>query len=90
MSVASRVPTIAEESTIVPPPTVVMKIASRAGGDIATAQVGDPLSLLFEIQERNSPYSIFVRELIATDGSDSSEILLIDSQGCPVDQVRPL
>ena len=86
LSVASRVPTIAEESTVVPGPTVVMKIAARQGGDIQTAQVGDPLSLFFEIQELNSPYSIFVRELIATDGIDNSEILLIDSRGCPTDQ----
>ncbi|KAK4015822.1 uncharacterized protein LOC116925414 [Daphnia magna] len=86
LSVASRVPTIAEESTVVPGPTVVMKIAARQGGDIQTAQVGDPLSLFFEIQEPNSPYSIFVRELIATDGIDNSEILLIDSNGCPTDQ----
>lgn len=90
LSVASRVPTIAEESTVVPPPTVLMKIAARveSGDDISTAQVGDPLSLVFEIQELNTPYSIFVRELIATDGSDSGEILLIDSRGCPTDQVR--
>ena len=86
LSVASRVPTIAEESTVVPAPTVVMKIAARQGGDISTAQVGDPLSLFFEIQEKNTPYSIFVRELIATDGIDNSEILLIDSRGCPTDQ----
>lgn len=86
LSVASRVPTIAEESTVVPAPTVLMKIAARQGGDISTAQVGDPLSLFFEIQERNTPYSIFVRELIATDGVDNSEILLIDSRGCPTDQ----
>lgn len=86
LSVASRVPTIAEESTIVPAPTVVMKIAARQGGDISTAQVGDPLSLFFEIQEPNSPYSIFVRELIATDGIDNNEIMLIDDRGCPTDQ----
>lgn len=31
------------------------------------------------------PYEIFVRELIAVDGVDASEILLIDSLGCPTD-----
>ena len=86
LSVASRVPTVAEESTIVPAPTVLMKIKARDGGDLNAAQVGDPLSLLFEIQERNSPYSIFVRELIASDGVDNNEILLIDANGCPTDQ----
>lgn len=31
------------------------------------------------------PYEIFVRELVAVDGQDQSEILLIDSNGCPTD-----
>lgn len=87
LSVASRVPTVAEESTVVPPPTVVMNIAVRNGQDTQTAQVGDPLALLFEIENaEKSPYSIFVRELIATDGVDGGEIMLIDSRGCPTDQ----
>ena len=30
---------------------------------------------------RGSPYQIFVRELVAMDGRDASEILLIDSIG---------
>ena len=51
-----------------------------------SAKVGDRLALRFEIQDRmNSPYEIFVRELIASDGIDASEILLIDSIGCPTD-----
>lgn len=33
----------------------------------------------------NSPFEIFVRELVAMDGVDSSEITLIDSDGCPTD-----
>lgn len=37
---------------------------------------------LFIIQ---GPYEIFVRELVAVDGQDQSEILLIDSNGCPTD-----
>jgi hypothetical protein len=28
---------------------------------------------------------MFVRELVAMDGVDSSEIVLIDSNGCPTD-----
>lgn len=87
LSVASRVPTVAEESTVVPPPVVLMNIAVRNGDDTSTAQVGDPLALLFEIKDaEKSPYSIFVRELIATDGLDGGEIMLIDSRGCPTDQ----
>lgn len=31
------------------------------------------------------PFEIFVRELVAIDGGDSSEIVLIDSIGCPTD-----
>ncbi|GFT87222.1 uncharacterized protein NPIL_480471 [Nephila pilipes] len=31
------------------------------------------------------PYDIFVRELVAMDGIDNSEILLIDALGCPTD-----
>lgn len=39
-----------------------------------------PVSLCSE-----GPYEIFVRELVAVDGVDSSEIVLIDSSGCPTD-----
>ncbi|XP_024081755.1 uncharacterized protein LOC106664049 [Cimex lectularius] len=73
------------ESSFVLSPTVTMHITDRNGDDILTAQVGDPLSLRFRILDANTPYEIFVRELIAFDGVDSSEILLIDSMGCPTD-----
>ncbi len=43
--------------------------------------MGDPLALRFEIEDEWSPYQIFVRELVAMDGKDTSEILLIDSIG---------
>jgi hypothetical protein len=43
------------------------------------------LSLRFEIADATSPYEIFVRELIAMDGSDGAEIVLIDARGCPTD-----
>lgn len=42
-------------------------------------------ALRFEIMDQNSPFEIFVRELVAMDGVDSSEITLIDSRGCPTD-----
>ncbi|KAF6199162.1 hypothetical protein GE061_007187 [Apolygus lucorum] len=73
------------ESSFVLSPTVTMHITDRSGDDIHAAQVGDPLSLRFRIVDQNTPYEIFVRELIAFDGVDSSEILLIDSNGCPTD-----
>lgn len=67
-------------------PNVAMKITDRNGGDVMpSAEVGDPLALRFEIMDKNSPYEIFVRELVAMDGVDSSEIVLIDSDGCPTD-----
>lgn len=74
-----------EETAFVISPTVMMRITNRAGGDIHAAQVGDPLSLRFHILDDRSPYEIFVRELIALDGVDASEILLIDGDGCPTD-----
>lgn len=43
------------------------------------------MALRFEITDEQSPYEIFVRDLIAMDGQDSSEILLIDERGCPTD-----
>ena len=39
------------------------------------------MALRFEILDKRSPYEIFVRELVAMDGLDTSEILLIDSLG---------
>jgi hypothetical protein len=48
-------------------------------------KVGDPLALKFEIMDEDSPYEIFVRELVAMDGANSGEITLIDSNGCPTD-----
>ncbi|XP_050528281.1 uncharacterized protein LOC126898361 [Daktulosphaira vitifoliae] len=74
-----------EETAFVISPTVMMRITSREGGDIHAAQVGDPLSLRFHILDDKSPYEIFVRELIAMDGVDTSEIILIDNDGCPTD-----
>ena len=39
------------------------------------------MALRFEIDDPTSPYELFVRELVAMDGKDTSEILLIDSRG---------
>lgn len=58
-------------------PTVIMKITDRNGNDISTAQVGDALSLKFEFVDKNTPYQMFIRELVAVDGVDSAEIMLI-------------
>lgn len=62
-----------------------MSITDRQGNPIKTAQVGDSLSLRVEITDKNTPYQIFIRELVAVDGVDTSDIMLIDSSGCPTD-----
>ncbi|XP_053203978.1 uncharacterized protein LOC128388582 [Panonychus citri] len=84
---------IAEKDSLRPPiqeatvtsPTVTMRITDRDGNDIKSAEVGDQLSLRFEIPDYSSPYEIFVREVIADDGVDASEFTLIDEKGCPTD-----
>lgn len=79
-------PSMSEE-IFVDSPNVIMKITSRDGNDIKrSAEVGDPLALKFEIMDQESPYEIFVRELVALDGTDNAEITLIDANGCPTDQ----
>ncbi|XP_023159316.1 uncharacterized protein LOC101454200 [Ceratitis capitata] len=78
-------PALSEE-VIVDSPNVIMKITSRDGSDVMrSAEVGDPLALKFEILDEHSPYEIFVRELVAMDGTDNAEITLIDANGCPTD-----
>ncbi len=47
--------------------------------------MGDPLELRFEIFDAESPYEIFVRDLLAKDGNDQNQISLLDSQGCPTE-----
>lgn len=80
-------PALSEE-VIVDSPNVAMKITDRSGNDaVPSAEVGDPLALKFQILNPNSPYEIFVRELVAMDGVDSSEIVLIDARGCPTDHL---
>ncbi|ODN03182.1 Cuticlin-1 [Orchesella cincta] len=74
------------QESIVDSPNVAMRVTDRRGESTGSAQVGDPLSLRFEIVDPNSPYDIFVRELIAMDGVDGSEIMLLDGEGCPTDQ----
>jgi hypothetical protein len=78
-------PALSEE-VIVDSPNVIMKITTRDGSEMMqSAEVGDPLALHFEIMDEQSPYEIFVRELVAMDGADSGEITLIDARGCPTD-----
>jgi len=77
-------PSLYEES-VVDSPNVLMRVADDQGQDTKTATVGDPLSLIFEILDPESPYEIFVRDLIALDGATDAELTLIDDRGCPAD-----
>ena len=77
-------PSIYEES-VVDSPNVIMRVADAQGQDTKTAVVGDSLSMVFEILDQDSPYEIFVRDLIAVDGATDTELVLIDSRGCPAE-----
>ena len=65
------------EEAVVDSPNVIMKVTERGGADVDSAQVGDALELHFEIFDQQSPYEIFVRDLVAKDGNDNNEIVLI-------------
>jgi hypothetical protein len=77
--------TLAEEEATVPAPDVYMTITDRQNGTIAFARVGDPLTIHFGISDRDTPYDLYVRNLVALDGADGNEIVLIDEDGCPTD-----
>ncbi|XP_075148055.1 uncharacterized protein LOC142221994 [Haematobia irritans] len=87
LGVTGEIESSLSEEIIIDSPNIIMKITSRDGSDMKRiAEVGDPLALKFEITDQNSPYEIFVRELVAMDGTDNAEITLIDAHGCPTDQ----
>ena len=78
-------PSLLEEG-IVGSPNVIMRVSALGGEPVVEASVGDSLELHFSILDpENSPYEIFVRELIAKDGNDQNEIMLLDSDGCPTE-----
>ena len=62
-------------------PEIRMRITDQEGRDITRARVGDPLAIRFEILDTETPYDMFVRELVALDGTDATNILLIDTLG---------
>ena len=73
------------EEAVVDSPNVIMRVETDSGVDTKTAVVGDPLNMIFEILDEDSPYEIFVRDLVALDGATDTELVLIDSNGCPAD-----
>jgi hypothetical protein len=77
-------PSLYEES-LVDSPNVIMRVADDQGQDTKTAVVGDQLSMVFEILDQDSPYEIFVRNLVAVDGATDTELVLIDERGCPAE-----
>ena len=78
-------PALYEEATV-DSPNVIMRVEDAGGDDTKTAVVGDPLTMVFEIvDQRDSPYEIFVRDLVAVDGATDAQLVLIDSRGCPAD-----
>lgn len=85
LEISGDIQPVLSEEAVVEGPNVVMRVTSKDGVDMVAAQVGDALDLRFEIVDKNSPYEIFVRDLVALDGVDANEILLIDERGCPTD-----
>ncbi|CAG0896629.1 unnamed protein product [Cyprideis torosa] len=85
LEVQGKIDAISSEEVYISSPSVRMRITDRKGEDISFAQVGDPLMLVFDIKEEETPFDIFVKDLYAMDGSDSNEIVLIDEYGCPTD-----
>jgi len=78
-------PSLFEENRV-DSPNVIMRVSDDNGQDVKSAVVGDPLKMTWEILDQDSPYEIFVRDLVALDGSsDGTELLLIDERGCPTD-----
>ena len=63
----------------------ITQVENYQGDDTKTAVVGDPLTMIFEILDVDSPYEIFVRDLVAVDGATDTELLLIDERGCPTE-----
>ena len=77
-------PSLFEENRV-DSPNVIMRVSDDNGQDVKSAVVGDPLKMTWEILDEESPYEIFVRELVALDGNTDTELLLIDERGCPTD-----
>lgn len=92
LQVTGEIEPALEEESIVDSPNVVMRITDRNGVDVVSAAVGDMLELRFEIVDKNSPYEILVRDLIALEGGEGNQIELLDARGCPVEMsiLRPL
>ena len=66
-------------------PNVIVRVADESERDVKTAVVGDPLGMTWEVLDQDSPYEIFVKDLVAVDGSTDTKLLLIDERGCPTD-----
>lgn len=86
LSITGEITPSLYEEAVVDSPNVIMRVETADSGvDTKTAVVGDPLHMVFEILDEDSPYEIFVRDLVAMDGATDTELLLIDERGCPAD-----
>merc|ERR1719219_1831112 len=59
-------PSLFEENRV-DSPNVIMRVSDDNGQDVKSAVVGDPLKMTWEILDQDSPYEIFVRDLVALD-----------------------
>ncbi|XP_055346148.1 uncharacterized protein LOC129593722 isoform X2 [Paramacrobiotus metropolitanus] len=77
----------------VPSPIVQMSIRDLNGNPVVSATVGDKIFLQFDLAAAGSAdiYNIFVKDVIAVDGATTaagrSKIKMIDSNGCPSDDI---
>lgn len=71
----------------VPAPVVEMSITDIEGNRIMSATVGEKIYLQFDLVSQQDVYGIFVKDVVAMDGFGKSTIMLIDSNGCPADNV---
>ncbi|GAB6033195.1 hypothetical protein CHUAL_012802 [Chamberlinius hualienensis] len=66
------------------PPKLTMRILDSKGRDKTSVKLGEPLTVQVSVPDE-SAYGIFVRNMVATDGTGHSNVTLIDSKGCPAE-----
>ena len=71
-------------NTTAPSPNIRLRITDAEGQDVTGARLGDELHLRIELDD-DSVFGIFARDLLAKSGKTDETIVLIDSNGCPVD-----
>ncbi|XP_076358700.1 uncharacterized protein LOC143251174 [Tachypleus tridentatus] len=73
-----------------PTPEVRLRIIDIKGNDVTSAKIGDELFLLIQLLDQKL-FGIFVTDLVATSGTNSNSITLLDDNGCATEpSVFPL